>query len=72
MAGNPNQRAQLAARRAEIRIAVRDACRSRGDTREHFEASVAETLERIAEDADWDGWLAYWAGQYKARRVQAS
>ena len=66
MPGNPVAVAQ----RAELKQAIRDACRSRKDSRAHYEAALEATM---AEPADtWPWWLEYWRGQYRSVRVHVS
>lgn len=68
--GNPVAVAQRAQLRAELKQAIADACRSRKDSRRHYEAALEETM---AEPPDtWPWWLDYWRGQCRTVRVRVS
>lgn len=67
---NPIDRANRAARRAELKEAIDAACRTRGDSKRHRDRCREETLEEP--ESTWDWWLEYWRGQYKPVRVAAS
>lgn len=70
MAGDPVALAARAQLRAELKQAIKDACRSRKDTRLHYEACLEETMSEPP--ATWPWWLEYWRGQYRAVRVRVS
>ena len=64
-------RADRTVLRANLRNAIKDACRSRGDSREHLEACLRECLEEDP-PAAWPWWLEYWRGQYRCIRGRVS